>query len=574
MNTKQNPIQTCRPCGWRVLAVAVLALSWSPIGANAQQWTTNALPPGLVAWWQAENNFLDSVGTNHGTPVGGVTFAPGRYGQDFMFSGDGQSVSIPHAAELNVPPTGFTVEFWMKAGKDQPEAISSIVDKDHSAQDATGWEVSCWRDSGQLSFGIGDGSTFPLCTNFTDVLDNQFHHVAFAWDKTNWLIYVNGVLENSLYRPVVANNSRPLRFGFHWFEATQIPGRFLKGSLDDVRIYNRALTAAEIAYLYAGPTLPVTNGLKLWFNAGNVIGDGSNPTDGASVNTWRDLGSAGLDLTPLFSVAPVYRASALNGRAGVDFSQSGSDALATAFSSQLNFTNCTIFMVGNDASSGTHVSISADCIHQEFCLYDKGIQHHSSPYHYIYRSHQAAPAGFYIHAALFGVTAGQLVNLINGVVSSNGFVFGQQSPTLNDVADYAPVARQAILGWRNSDANCNPPSAVENFGGVICEVLVYDRQLTPDELGVTTAYLAGKYNLPLALIRPVIQVNSITSGNAALQWPTVCGRQYQLQSSTNLFSAGWNNEGAPFIGTGGNLSTSVFIGSEAEKFFRLQLIGN
>ena len=62
--------------------------------------------------------------------------------------------------------------------------------------------------------GIGDGATFPLCTNFTDVLDNQFHHVAFAWDRTNWLIYVNGVLENSLYRPVVANNSRPLRFGF------------------------------------------------------------------------------------------------------------------------------------------------------------------------------------------------------------------------------------------------------------------------------------------------------------------------------------------------------------------------
>ena len=187
-----------------------------------------------------------------------MTFSPGRFGQGFVFSGTNQGVVIPHAAELDVPATGFTVEFWMKAGKDQPESISSIVDKDHSAQDNTGWEVSCWRDTGRLSFGIGDGVSFPLCTNLTDVLDNQFHHVAFAWDKTNWLIYVNGVLENSLNRPTIANNTRPLRFGYHWGDGTGTPMRFFKGSLDEVRIYNRALTATEIARLALG--LPGANG--------------------------------------------------------------------------------------------------------------------------------------------------------------------------------------------------------------------------------------------------------------------------------------------------------------------------
>lgn len=237
----------------------LLALTLLPLaGAQAQSWTTNNLPPGLIAWWQTESNYVDSVGTNDGAPVGDVTFAPGRFGRGFILNGDGQYVTIPHAAELNVPPSGFTIEFWVKAGKDQPEAISSIVDKDHSAEDSTGWEVSCWRDSGRLSFGMGDGISFPLCTNQTDVLDNQFHHVAFAWDKTNWLIYVNGRLENSLPRSGVVNNSRPLRFGFHWFEPTQIPGRFFKGLLDDVRIYNRALTATEIHRLALG--LPGANG--------------------------------------------------------------------------------------------------------------------------------------------------------------------------------------------------------------------------------------------------------------------------------------------------------------------------
>jgi hypothetical protein len=237
-----------------------VALGWYAAAAalvNPIQWTTNTLPAGLVAWWQAEGSLLDSAGTNHGSSST-VNFAPGRFGQSFVFSGDNQSVTIPHAEELNVPPTGFTVEFWMKAGKDQPEAISSIVDKDHSARDSAGWEVSCWRDTGRLSFGIGNGVSFPLCTNLTDVLDNQFHHVAFAWNRTNWLIYVNGVLENSLYRPTVANNTRPLRFGYHWGDGTGTPMRFFRGVLDDVRIYNRALTGTEIARLALG--LPGANG--------------------------------------------------------------------------------------------------------------------------------------------------------------------------------------------------------------------------------------------------------------------------------------------------------------------------
>ena len=229
--------------------LAALALTLPLAGASAQSWTTNNLPSGLIAWWQAESNYLDSVGTNQGAPVGGVTFSPARVGQGFVFSGTNQGVIIPHDTSLNVPPTGFTVEFWIKASRDQAESISSIVDKDHSAQDNTGWEVSCWRDTGRLSFGIGDGSSFPLFTNRTDVLDNQFHHIAFAWDKTNWLIYVNGALENSLYRPNVANNTRPLRFGYHWGDGTGTPIRHFKGSLDEVRLYNRALTATEIARL-------------------------------------------------------------------------------------------------------------------------------------------------------------------------------------------------------------------------------------------------------------------------------------------------------------------------------------
>ena len=89
---------------------AALALTLPLANAQAQTWSTNTLPPGLTGWWQAEGNCLDSAGANHGAPVGAIAFAAGRAGQCFAFSGTNQGVSIPHAASLDVPPSGFTVD--------------------------------------------------------------------------------------------------------------------------------------------------------------------------------------------------------------------------------------------------------------------------------------------------------------------------------------------------------------------------------------------------------------------------------------------------------------------------------
>ena len=46
---------------------AALTLTLPLAGANAQQWSTNTLPSGLITWWQAEGNLLDSAGAHHGS---------------------------------------------------------------------------------------------------------------------------------------------------------------------------------------------------------------------------------------------------------------------------------------------------------------------------------------------------------------------------------------------------------------------------------------------------------------------------------------------------------------------------
>jgi hypothetical protein len=59
-------------------SVTALALTLPLAGANAQQWSTHALPAGLIAWWAAEGNLLDAVGAHHGDGSAAPTFAPER----------------------------------------------------------------------------------------------------------------------------------------------------------------------------------------------------------------------------------------------------------------------------------------------------------------------------------------------------------------------------------------------------------------------------------------------------------------------------------------------------------------
>jgi len=117
----------------------------------------------------------------------------------------------------------------------------------------------------------------------------------------------------------------------------------------------------------------------------------------------------------------------------------------------------------------------------------------------------------------------------------------------------------------------NAPSAGENFGGIICEVLVYDRQLSGPEMDAVNLFLANKYGMPVAPILPLPRLAAPVAGTATLQWDSTLGRDYQLQSSTSLQPNSWTDAGTPVSGTGGELSADLPIGPDPAMFFRLKI---
>jgi len=73
---------------------------------------TNCAPPpsGLVSWWQAESNALDSVGRNNGVFTG-AAFAPGEVGSAFSFDASGDNLRVPAFASLDLGAgRGLTIE--------------------------------------------------------------------------------------------------------------------------------------------------------------------------------------------------------------------------------------------------------------------------------------------------------------------------------------------------------------------------------------------------------------------------------------------------------------------------------
>jgi hypothetical protein len=201
------------------------------------------------ALYAFEGNAQDTSGNGfHGTATA-VSYVAGKVGaQAAQFDGSSSFVSIPSSV------TGdFTVALWMKttdtAGSAGAQwwAGRGVVDGEVSGG-AADWGTSVV--SGKFVFGVGSPGGDVSVTSSTSVNDGQWHHVAATRDTASGAmqVYVDGVLRGSGVGPTGARTApASLRIG-----GILTGVNFLNGTLDDVRLYDRVLSASEVAEL-AGP---------------------------------------------------------------------------------------------------------------------------------------------------------------------------------------------------------------------------------------------------------------------------------------------------------------------------------
>jgi glucuronoarabinoxylan endo-1,4-beta-xylanase len=239
--------------------VSLFARDWVDtnivIGVRTQTGTIISTPPslGMVAWWKAEDNALDSVGTNNGTPVGGVTYTNGEVGQAFSFNGSSY-VQVPDAPALELTNV-LTIEFWVRR--------EQFATEDYLVNKGGDWTY------GTLNYGVTiPGANFPpapnsLTFNFANgtrhsgsITDFNWHHCAVVARNgdVDPTFYIDGVQQPVVLREGAGTlnlypASQPLQIGA---QVDPISGYdyYSKVLLDELSIYNRALSASEIQAIY------------------------------------------------------------------------------------------------------------------------------------------------------------------------------------------------------------------------------------------------------------------------------------------------------------------------------------
>jgi len=204
----------------------------------------------LVARYTFDGNLRDSVGANHGTASGDakVVSDPAR-GQVLSVDGNGDKVDVPYSAALN--PEAFTVSLWAWPDSSDNDYRSPLTSRDDLPQ--RGY-ILYIEPGNTWQFWTGTGTGWNNTPGPLAQMD-EWSHVAATLVNGEKKLYINGRLVGQTSAAFSLNTQQPLRIGAGGSE-TAAGNYFFRGYIDEVRLYDRALSAEEIAGL-AGHTNPL-----------------------------------------------------------------------------------------------------------------------------------------------------------------------------------------------------------------------------------------------------------------------------------------------------------------------------
>jgi WD40 repeat protein len=204
-------------------------------------------PDGVVAWWRADGDAKDSVGDHHGTLKGGVTFAPGVAGQSFHLDGATRYVEVPRSDRWGFGRRDFSIELWVQfRGAATSNDIYGPGAVFVGCDEGNGGSGNKWffaYGGGFLNFHINHanaGGDFYAKAAFEPDLE-QWYHLAVTRSESTFTIYMNGApVASQKVDVIIPNPNAPLTIG-------QAEGLgFFSGLMDEVAIYDRALSADEV----------------------------------------------------------------------------------------------------------------------------------------------------------------------------------------------------------------------------------------------------------------------------------------------------------------------------------------
>lgn len=195
-------------------------------------------PENQVLWLAGDGDANDSTGNSSGTLQNGAGFQIGKVGQSFKFDGVDDQISVPHNANQN-GGTNLTVEAWVNSAG---SIGSPTILQKRSSGNVGGYTLEYFGNQ-SIQFCVQISGTYQCVGGVNIVPDGIWNHVAATYDGTAVRLIINGGQFN-LSQPATGTIDAvndPILIG-----RNAVNGSAFQGSIDEIGIYNRVLSIAEI----------------------------------------------------------------------------------------------------------------------------------------------------------------------------------------------------------------------------------------------------------------------------------------------------------------------------------------
>lgn len=220
---------------------------------------------GLLAHYPFNGNAVDATGNGHDGVVVGATLTTNRFGQPnsaYAFNGATSLIVVTNSADLQ-PFGDYSVSVWV----DTPfftNTFEVFFSKHFDDANSTGWTMAIIAPElgGGLPFQFGGAPLFDIYSPQADMPTNAWFHGVFTYERSSGTckMYINGALVDTRVRAYNnAADSDPFVIGAlpTWKFTSTGYLYYFAGILDDIRIYNRVLSASDVQDLYVEVPAPV-----------------------------------------------------------------------------------------------------------------------------------------------------------------------------------------------------------------------------------------------------------------------------------------------------------------------------
>jgi len=505
--------------GTLTIALAFLA------HAHAQSFLTN----GLVAYYPFDGNANDAVGTNNGTVNGADwRFSVDRFGQQqsslflnttstWAWNLNGAYVAVPRPSSLNFN-SDFTLSLWVNISSGVTDARENLISTGNDSYDGANFAIGCSESAfgGQdlfgFSMGVTGGGVYPNV--LLSPVRGSWWQATVVRSGTNFTIFKNGSVLTNGVAATTANNPAIWLGRFQEVPSGNGSAYPLIGGIDDVRFYDRALSASEVQQLYQYESQSQGN-VTTYFNTANA-------------SAWRVAGGGATNATP-------YELS--GGNAGSISIISGGDS-GNYVAGVTNFSGFWladyVFYLPNGAGN---ITLSYSNLYVD----DRGLL--------LLNGNQIVATGI----PYFGnLNPGSLV-LIDG---------GSQQAYSSFVGPDGSVSGTVTSGFNIGGYNTLRVIINNTHSGVV------GADIPVSSGDATLLTLSGEVSYTIPAPTPIVSlIKAVKPSFSNLS----LGTNYQLQVSTDLST--WTNQGSAFTATNSSMIYPQYFDLDNwnELFFRLQV---